>query len=293
MDVDIIKRIVQNYEWATIEDIEEVLNFIAKYKMNELGFDIVLETIYDEGGVLKQERTSDGKMQVEIGILPLYNIKEQKSFNLENNDCDEKKEFIELILQTFHELRHAEQTNNIIDNPIFNQENFIMTRELIINEVFPGFIVRYNYELSATEIDAMKTSLLDTVKFFQEMESEITPEEIFQTLEDKELCFLNYDIQKFGDNYETALNYFESIYCNPTGISGYPELLQSLSEKEKNIFYSECYDLHQAYILETNVEEKLNILMEISLILKPELYEKYQLACLKNNKKYKSIDRGI
>lgn len=284
MNVDTIKILVQNYKWATIDDIEEILHFIAKKQMTELGIDIIFEIEYDEGGMVKTERTFDGKLQVEIGILPFCRAREEKESNLETESIDEKKEFIELVLQTFHELRHVVQINNIIDNPVFNEETFKMTRELIINESFPGFINRFNYESSISEIDAMRTSLLDTVKFFQDMESDITPDEVFETMKDKELCYLNYNIQNFGSNYVNALNYFNQIYCNPTEINGYPELLQLLTEEKKYIFNNKCLDLHMAYNLEINIEEKLNILMEISLIVSPELYEKYPLAKFKKHK---------
>ena len=285
MNADVIKILVQNYKWATIDDIEEILHFIVRKRINELGFDIDFEVVYDEGGMLKSERTSDGKLQLEIGILPFCKAREDKEINLEIDSLDEKKEFIELILQTFHELRHIVQINSIIDNPIFNEETFRMSRELIINESFPGFINRFNYESSISEIDAMKTSLLDKVKFFQDMESDITPDEVFQVMKEKELCYLNYNVQNFGSSCVTAVNYFNQICCNQKEIKGYPEVLQLLTEEEKEIFNNQCHDLQISYNLETSVEEKLNILMEMSLMLKPELYEKYPLASFKNHKK--------
>ena len=285
MDADIIKLLVQNYKWATTDDIEEILHFIAREQMNKIRKSIVFEIEYDEGGKVKNERTLDGKLQVEIGILPFCKSRDDEESKLLTDSVEERKEFIELILQTFHELRHIYQINNIIDNPVFNEENFKITREFIINEVFPGFINRFNYEASISEIDAMKTSLLNTIEFFKDMESDITPEEVFEAMKDKELCYLNYDMQHFGSNYLTALNYFEQIYYNPLEIKGYSKLLQLLTEEEKDIFNKQCYDLQIAYDLEPNVEDKLHILMEMALRIKPSLYEKYPLVSKRNKKR--------
>ena len=266
MDNCLIKSIVQNYEWATIEDVEEVLCLIAKNKMNEYGIDIIFNVEYDEGGRVISERSDDGKIQVEIGILPFYTI------------LEEKKEFIELILQTFHELRHVIQINNMIDNPILNYETKGMTRELIINEVFPGFINRFNYEFSMSEVDAMKTSLFETVSFFQNIGSDITPDEVFRVMREKELSFLNYNLEDFGNGYETAMEYFNKIYGNYTEIKGFPELIYSLSNEEREIFDSQCYKLKESYIMEEDIDGKLDILMEMALLIKPQLYDKYPLA---------------
>lgn len=289
MDINIIKILVQNYKWVTIDDIEEILNFIAKKQMLELGIGIVFEIEYDEGGIVKNQRSSDGKLQVEIGILPFYKARESKEINQEIGTIEERKEFIELVLSTFHELRHVEQINNIIDNPVYNEINFKITRELIINELFQGFITRFNYEISVSEIDAMKTSLLNTINFFQYMETDITADEVFQVMKEKELCYLNYDLEKFGTNYKTAINYFNQIYSQTTEIKGYHEMLELLPEEKKCIFNDQCYDLQIAYNLETEIENKLNILMEISLIIMPELHEKYPLLKFKSNKKNKNI----
>ena len=43
--------------------------------------------------------------------------------------------------------------------------------------------------------------------------------------------------------------------------------------------------LHADYILEENADKKLDILMEMALKLKPELYQKYPLLSALNNKK--------
>ena len=278
MDNCLIKSIVQNYEWATIEDVEEVLCLIAKNKMNEYGIDIIFNVEYDEGGRVISERSDDGKIQVEIGILPFYTAKENKTLDSEESILEEKKEFIELILQTFHELRHVIQINNMIDNPILNYETKGMTRELIINEVFPGFINRFNYEFSMSEVDAMKTSLFETVSFFQNIGSDITPDEVFRVMREKELSFLNYNLEDFGNGYETAMEYFNKIYGNYTEIKGFPELIYSLSNEEREIFDSQCYKLKESYIMEEDIDGKLDILMEMALLIKPQLYDKYPLA---------------
>ena len=124
MNINIIKNIVQNYKWATISDIEEIIEFIIKRKTKELGIEIEFDITYDEGAVVKSERTEDGKLQLQIGILPFYEVREKQEKNEEFGTIEERKEFIELILSTFHELRHIEQINNIIDNPTYNENNF-------------------------------------------------------------------------------------------------------------------------------------------------------------------------
>lgn len=178
----------------------------------------------------------------------------------------------------FHELRHVVQINNIIDNPVFNYETMGMTRELIINEVFPGFINRFNYESSFSEIDAMKTSLFETVSFFQNIGLDINADEVFLVMKEKELSYLNYNLQDFGDSYETAMKYFDKIYGNCTEIKGFPELMNVLSEEQRKIFDSQCYELQESYIIEEDIDSKLNILMEIALLIEPQLYDKYPLT---------------
>lgn len=91
MDNYVVKSIVQNYQWATIEDVEEVLCLIAKNKMNEYGIDIIFNVKYDEGGRVMSERSDDGKIQVEIGILPFYTAKENKIIDSVESILKEKK----------------------------------------------------------------------------------------------------------------------------------------------------------------------------------------------------------
>lgn len=284
MDKNAIKAIVQNYQWSTMDDIEEVLQFIADSKMNELGADIVFETQYEEGGQVSSERTADGKQQVGIGILPLSTIKTDKELGLETDPLEERKEFIEVILQTFHELRHVKQNHDMIDNPIVTADTLGMTREQIINDSFPGFRSRFNYESSMIEIDAMRTSLIEAVQFFQDMETDITPDEVFQVMKEKEFSYLNYDLENFGDSYETAMNYFEQIYGKPTEIKGLEELINELPEDKRAIFDTQCQELLTAYNAEPNIDKKLDILREMSLIMSPELQSKYPLSPIQTEK---------
>lgn len=286
MDKNAIKAIVQNYQWSTMDDIEEVLQYIANSKMNELGADIVFETLYEEGGQVSSERTADGKQQVGIGILPLSTIKTDKELGLETDPLEERKEFIEVILQTFHELRHVKQNHDMIDNPIVTADTLGMTREQIINDSFPGFRSRFNYESSITEIDAMRTSLIEAVQFFQDMETDITPDEVFQVMKEKEFSYLNYDLKNFGDSYETAMNYFEQIYGKPTEIKGLEELINELPEDKRAIFDTQCQELLTAYNAEPNIDKKLDILREMSLIMSPELQSKYPLSPIQTEKQY-------
>lgn len=284
MDINIIKILVQNYNWATNEDIEEILKYIVRKHTLELGTEVVFNIEYEEGAAVKNQRTDDGKLQLEVGILNFYNARERKEMNQEYESDEERKEFIELILSTYHELRHIEQINNIIDNPVYNEMNFKITRELIINEAFPGFITVFNYETSISEIDAIKTSLLNTINFFLTMETNITPNEIFEVMKEKELSYLNYNLELFGSDFKTAIKYFDEIYYQTSEIKGYQEMQKLLSEDKKIIFNTYCNDLQIAYNLETKYENKLNILMEMALILMPELYEKYPLLKINNQK---------
>ena len=283
MNINPIKNIVQNYKWATNLDIEEIIEYIITKKTNELGIEIEFYITYDEGAVVKNERTEDGKLQLQIGILPFYEVREKQEKNEEFGTIEERKEFIELILSTFHELRHIEQINNVIDNPTYNENNFKITRELIINELFP--FIFFNYETSVSEIDAMKTSLLNTIEFFQNMESDIEPNEIFEVMKEKELKYLNYNLENFGSNYKTALNYFETLYGQQPQIKNYEKMLDLLPQEIKVQLHNQCYDLQIAYYTETDIEEKLNTLMNLALTIMPKLYQKYPLLELKNNKR--------
>ena len=52
-----IKNKVNNYESCSIDEIEEILNYIADTKRRELGIDFTFETIYDTGGCVRPDRT--------------------------------------------------------------------------------------------------------------------------------------------------------------------------------------------------------------------------------------------
>lgn len=278
MDMKSIKNKVLNFADCSIEEIDEILNFIADRKREELGIDFEFQTVYDDGGRVKPERTQEGLQDVEIGEWPLASIKSDKELGVQINPIDERKEFIELILQTFHELRHVKQNDNIQDHPIVNEETLNMTRENIVNESFYGFRNRFNYEESMIEVDAMKTSLEETVIFFQEMGSDITPDEVFAVMKEKELSYLDYDMQKFGDTYESAMEYFNKIYGKRTEIKGIPEILQMLPEDKRQILDTQCQDLMDNFNKETDIDKKMNLLMQMSLVMSPELREKFPLS---------------
>lgn len=97
-------------------------------------------------------------MQAKVGLSNLYDIEELEYLEIDYDKSEKKKEFIEPILTTFHELRHIEQNNNMINNPVYNNENYKLTRESIINYSLPGFVNLYNYENSNIEIDAIASS---------------------------------------------------------------------------------------------------------------------------------------
>ena len=278
MDMKSIKNKVLNFADCSIEEIDEILNFIADRKREELGIDFEFQTVYDDGGRVKPERTQDGLQDVEIGEWPLASIKSDKELGVQTNPIDERKEFIELILQTFHELRHVKQNDTIQDHPIVNKETLNMTRENIVNESFYGFRNRFNYEESMIEVDAMKTSLEETVSFFQEMGIDITPDEVFAVMKEKELSYLDYDMQKFGDTYESAMEYFNKIYGKRTEIKGIPEILQMLPENKRQILDTQCQDLMDNFNKETDIDKKMNLLMQMSLVMSTELREKFPLS---------------
>lgn len=283
MDIEIIKNKVQNYGLCSIEEIEEILSFIVDRKKKELGIEFEFETVYDDGGRVKTERTEEGHQQVEIGELELATIKGDRELGLEVDTVEERKEFIELILQTFHELRHVKQNDNITDHPVLNDETLKMTRESIINDSFWGFR-NNNYEQSMMEIDAMKTSLEEAVNFFQEMGSDISPDEVLAVMKEKELQFLDYDVQNFGESYQTATAYFNQIYGNVTEIKGLDGIIERLPEDKKTIFNSQCKGLMADYDSEIDIEKKLDLLKDISLVMTPELSEQYPLISAQNEK---------
>ena len=284
----IVRDVLNNAKEYSIYDIEEVLNYIAQEKKKELGINFLFNTIYDEGACVKSERTKQGLLQVEIGYKDIYDIIESKELKkLELPDAkiaiqnisqlEERKVFIELILSVFHELRHVKQIDNITDHAVFNDDTIRMTRETIINKFFPGFINIYNYEQSILEIDAMKASLKETVEFFQSLGVDISPNEIFAVMREKELSYLKYNIQMFGDSYESAIAYFDQIYGNIQYVDGISDSIKLLSENEKAKLFEKCQDLIAAYSEETDVDKKLDILVSISLRMKPELAEVYPL----------------
>lgn len=289
MDIESIRNKVNNYESCSIDDVEEILNFIAERKKQELEIDFEFEIVHDRGGFARI--TPDGLYQVEIGSEIITEMKFNKEFKRlrETGQIDidteipevlpieERKEFIELILVTFHELRHIKQFDSIYDHPISNKETHKMTRERIINESFGGFI-NFNYEQSTQEIDAMKTSLEETVSFLKEMGTDITPDEVFAVMKEKELSFLDYDLQDFGDSYETAISYFNKIYGKPTDIKGISDIIEKLlSEEKKEILFGQCQELLDKYYAETDIDRKMDLLKEMSLHMTPELRERYPL----------------
>lgn len=191
----------------------------------------------------------------------------------------ERKEFIELILVTFHELRHVKQNDNIQDHPILNEETYKMTREIVINKSFPGLMKVYNYEQSMMEIDAMKTSLKETIDFFKEMVTDVTPDEVFDVMKEKELSYLCYDLQDFGDSYETAIAHFNQIYGKITDIKGIPDIINGLPEDKKEILFGQCQELLDRYYnTSTDIEKKMELLKEMSLQMTPELRKNYPLV---------------
>lgn len=66
MDIESIKSKVNNYESCSIDDIEEILNFIAERKKQEQGIDFEFEVISDTRAFVSKDRTVDGLQQVAI-----------------------------------------------------------------------------------------------------------------------------------------------------------------------------------------------------------------------------------
>ena len=63
--------------------------------------------------------------------------------------------------------------------------------------------------------------------------------------------YLNYNLDDFGDSYESAIDFFNKIYGNCDEIKGFPELLTLLTEEQRRIFDTECYELKKYYIINT------------------------------------------
>lgn len=97
-------------------------------------------------------------------------------------------------------------------------------------------------------------------------------------MKEKELSYLGYDLQDFGDSYETAISYFNQIYGKTTDIKGIPDIIKSLPNDKKKILYGECQDLLDSYYSETDMDKKMELLKEMSLRMTPELREEYPLV---------------
>lgn len=89
---------------------------------------------------------------------------------------------------------------------------------------------------------------------------------------------MGYDLQDFGDSYETAISYFNQIYGKTTDIKGIPDIIKSLPNDKKKILYGECQDLLDSYYSETDMDKKMELLKEMSLRMTPELREEYPLV---------------
>lgn len=277
MDKKEIRNIVQHYQDMPEEEIEKVLQYIKEQKEKELSANIELELDFVDGCMTYFPE--NGQHKIVIDISGLYDLKNNKIFGLDVSSESEKAEFIDLVLGTFHELRHVKQYQDTIVNPIKNGDTIKQTREMIINDAFTGFRNDFNYEESMIEIDAMKASLEETVQFFEEMGVKITPDEVFKVMKEKELSILNYDLKEFGDNYETAFKYLEQIYGQHIDIKGMDIILKTyLSEEKKQALSEKCQGLMAEYNKETDVERKLDLLAQMSLEISPELREKYPLS---------------
>ena len=295
MDINHIKNLVQNYNLVSMDDIEQVIKYIVARENYRLMMECNLFIEYEDGGALREKNKQEDKYSLQIGINPLHEIKEKKEairYDIITITSEEKRkllqeeqeEFIELILQTFHELKHLEQIYNIVERPMLTDDTLKMTQEKILNDVFPGLMTIYNYEISKLEIDAMMTSLYKTVEFLQEMGLDITPNMVFDVMRKKELIHLNYDLNKFGNTFESAMTYFNKIYHAQKGIKGFEETLKLLSDEEKVNFNEQCQHLYFEYKMEKDPEQQWNILVSMALIMKPELYNKYPLIQLPNSK---------
>lgn len=285
MTFENIKNKVNNFENCSIEEIDSILNFIAIRFRKKYNFDFDFTIEFEEGACVKHERNLNGLQQVEIGNMKLALIKTDKDLGLEVDLNEEKKEFVELILSTFHELRHVVQNYYIQDRPIENEKTLMFTQEKIINEVFPGFIT-YNYEQSAVEIDAMMSSLVETVSFFRSMNFDISKDEVLEIMKEKELAFCNYCLNDFGDSYDSALEYFRTIIADRRKINELDNMLKSFWEVIDDPQKSKVSKLVKKVIEDKNIDSQLNILEEISLIIKPELKETYPLYNIKHQKSH-------
>lgn len=69
---------------------------ICKISVNKyiITYYIIFNVKYDEGGRVILERSDDGKIQVEIGILLFYTAKENKTLDSEESILEEKKNLL-------------------------------------------------------------------------------------------------------------------------------------------------------------------------------------------------------
>ena len=289
MDKKVIKGLADNYEYCSIEDIKDIIIYITEQKKQELGIDFEIEIDEaEEGACVCNQRTEKGLQKVVIGCKALADLKENKEKRtlieigeIENETPppevlpeEERKTYIELILSIYHEFRHVKQIDEIQDHPISNEETKKMTRERVINDSLNGFVNHYNYESSMLEIDAMRASLKETADFFKEMDSDITPDEIFDVMKEKEMVLLKFDTHDFGESFETAIKHFDDIYGKIPDIKGRPE--DMLNDKSL-VMNGKCKDLLDRYYTETDVDKKMDLLEELSLQINPELREEYPL----------------
>ena len=117
MDMKSIKNKVLNFADCSIEEIDEILNFIADRKREELGIDLEFQTVYDDGGRVKPERTQEGLQDVEIGEWPLASIKKV-------NICFSLKISYNLILRWSRKLM-ANPTNKLLNCNFKSINNFL------------------------------------------------------------------------------------------------------------------------------------------------------------------------
>ena len=123
MDIEYIKSRVNNFQSCSIQEIEEILNFIADRKRQELGIQFEFDTVYEVGGMVNpEERSEEGYLHVEIGEGALADIKGNK-------------ELRERLEEQINTKNPPPKTNEFINIERYNQMIDEQVNELLLNEI--------------------------------------------------------------------------------------------------------------------------------------------------------------
>ena len=96
-------------------------------------------------------------------------------------------------------------------------------------------------------------------------------------MKEKELSLCNYDLNNFGNSYDSALRYFDSIIENRKEIYKLDILMKNFADSLNESQKTKVSFLVNSIFDEPNIHSQLEKLKEISLVIKPELKKTYPL----------------